>query len=97
MTVRTQRDGPVAVITIDRPEVRNAVDPPTAAALFRAFAEAEADESVLALVLTGAGGVFLRRIRSQGGRRSAFRTNRPARTPGRPHGPLAPAHRPRDA
>ncbi len=58
MTVRTERDGPVAVITIDRPAVRNAVDPSTAAALFRAFVEAEADEAALVLVLTGAGGAF---------------------------------------
>jgi enoyl-CoA hydratase len=33
MTVRYDVDGPVAVITIDRPEARNAVDRPTADAL----------------------------------------------------------------
>ncbi len=58
MTVRVEQDGPVAVITLDRPEARNAVDPPTAAALFAAFAEAEGDDAVLALVLTGAQGAF---------------------------------------
>ena len=26
MTIRTERDGPVFVVTIDRPEVRNAID-----------------------------------------------------------------------
>src|SRR5690606_5745338 len=58
MTVLTERDGPVAIVTLDRPRVRNAVDPATAAQLFAAFAEAERDESVLATVLTGAGGHF---------------------------------------
>jgi len=36
-TVRVERDGPVTVVTIDRPERRNAVDAPTAAALADAF------------------------------------------------------------
>ena len=39
-TVRIDHDGPVTVVTIDRPEVRNAVDRATAEALadaFRAF------------------------------------------------------------
>lgn len=58
MTVSIERDGPVAVITIDRPEVRNAVNPETAARLFGAFGEAERDDAVLATVLTGAGGHF---------------------------------------
>ena len=30
-TVHFETDGPVAIVTIDRPEVRNAVDGPTAA------------------------------------------------------------------
>ncbi len=58
MTVLTSRDGPVAVITINRPEARNAVNPQTAALLFKSFAEAEADEAVLITVLTGAQGAF---------------------------------------
>lgn len=57
-TVETERHGPVAVIAIARPEVRNAVDPATAAALLAAFAAAEADPEVKALVLTGRGGQF---------------------------------------
>lgn len=48
----------VAVVTIDRPEVRNAVDRPTAEALDRAMADADADPQVHAVVLTGAGGTF---------------------------------------
>jgi enoyl-CoA hydratase len=58
MTVLIERDGPIAIITIDRPEVRNAVDPAMAARLFAAFAEAEQDDAVFATVLTGAGGHF---------------------------------------
>ena len=58
MTVILERDGPVAVITINRPAARNAVDPPTAGRLFEAFAETERDEAVLAVVLTGADGYF---------------------------------------
>jgi enoyl-CoA hydratase len=45
-------------VTIDRPEVRNAVDRPTAAALHDAFAELERDDDLRVGVLTGAGGTF---------------------------------------
>ena len=57
-TVRTDTDGPVRIITIDRPEVRNAVDRPTADALAEAFRAFEADHEALVAVLTGAGGTF---------------------------------------
>jgi enoyl-CoA hydratase len=57
-TVRTDTDGPVRIITIDRPEVRNAVDRPTADALAAAFRDAEADDDIRVHVLTGAGGTF---------------------------------------
>ena len=56
--VRTERHGAVCVITLDRPEVRNAIDRRTAVALERAVDDAEADPAVRALVLTGAGGHF---------------------------------------
>jgi enoyl-CoA hydratase len=58
MTVRFDVDGPVAVVTIDRPSVRNAVDGPTARALADAFRRFDGDESLAAAVLTGAGGTF---------------------------------------
>jgi enoyl-CoA hydratase len=58
MTVLIERDGPIAIVTIDRPRVRNAVDPQTAALLFDAFVAIERDDAVLASVLTGAGGNF---------------------------------------
>lgn len=56
--VRVTNDGPVAVVTLDRPEVRNAVDRPTAEALDGAFGRLDADPAVSVAVLTGAGGDF---------------------------------------
>ena len=53
-----ESNGPVATVTLDRPECRNAVDGPTAAALLEAFAAFEADHALAVLVLTGAGGQF---------------------------------------
>jgi len=57
-TVSVDRDGPVTVVTIDRPERRNAVDPATAALLLDAFTDFDADDSASVAVLTGAGGTF---------------------------------------
>lgn len=57
MTVRVERRGSVTVVTIDRPDRRNAVDRATAEALEQAFLDfAESDARVA--VLTGAGGTF---------------------------------------
>ncbi len=50
--------GPVATVTLDRPEARNAVDGPTAALLRAAFERFEADDALHVLVLTGANGQF---------------------------------------
>ena len=58
MTVTVVRNGPVATVTLDRPERRNAVDPETALALRAAFEAFEADETAAVAVLTGAGGCF---------------------------------------
>jgi enoyl-CoA hydratase len=58
VAVRVERDGAVATVLLSRPETRNAVDGPTAAALAQAFRETEADESVAVVVLHGEGGVF---------------------------------------
>lgn len=58
MTVGYEAEGPVAVITIDRPEVRNAVDPETARELRESFQRFAADGSLSAAVLCGAGGTF---------------------------------------
>jgi enoyl-CoA hydratase len=57
-TVRVEANGDVAIVTIDRPEVRNAVDGPTAEALASAFRDFDADASKAVAVLTGSGGYF---------------------------------------
>lgn len=58
MSVRAERSGPVTTVILDRPEARNAVDGPTAAALAGAFRDFDADESAHVAVLWGAGGTF---------------------------------------
>ena len=56
--VRVERDGPVTTIVLDRPQRRNAVDGPTAAALAEAFRAFDADPDAAVAVLWGAGGTF---------------------------------------
>lgn len=58
MSVRYEQQGPVVVVTIDRPEVRNAVDGATATALAEAFRRFDDDGDAAVAVLTGAGGTF---------------------------------------
>ncbi len=55
--VRYERRGAAALITIDRPHRRNAVDGPTAAALHEAYLRFESDDQARVMVLCGAGGV----------------------------------------
>ena len=52
------RDDGIAILTLDRPEVRNAVDDVMHGELSTIFAEAEADDRVRVVVLTGAGRAF---------------------------------------
>jgi enoyl-CoA hydratase len=56
--VRIERDGPVTTVILARPEVRNAVDGPTAAALTEAFRAFDADDEAAVAVLWGEGGTF---------------------------------------
>lgn len=69
-SLRAEEDRRVLVMMIDRPEVRNALDPATLHALADAIEEASSDPEVGAAVLTGAGdicfcaGMDLRSIRS---------------------------------
>jgi enoyl-CoA hydratase len=58
MAVHTSIEGPVLVVTIDRPEARNAVDGPTAIELAAAFRSFELDSQLTVAVLTGADGTF---------------------------------------
>ncbi|MGA8988237.1 crotonase/enoyl-CoA hydratase family protein [Aeromicrobium sp.] len=56
--VRFDVDEDICTITMDRPEVRNAVDGPMAAELREAFQRFEEDDALSVAVLTGAGGTF---------------------------------------
>jgi enoyl-CoA hydratase len=58
MTVTTEKDGPVTTVILSRPEVRNAVDPETAAELAAAFRAFEADGEAKVGVLFGDHGTF---------------------------------------
>ncbi len=74
MPVHFDTDGPIAVVTIDRPDVRNAVDGDTASALAAAFRRFDADDVLAVAILTGAGGYFcagadLKAVSSGGGNR----------------------------
>jgi len=55
--VRYERTGAAALLTIDRPERRNAIDGPTAERLAAAYEAFAADDHARVLVLTGAGGI----------------------------------------
>ena len=57
-TVTFETRDTIAIVTINRPDVRNAVDAPTAAALVEAFRRFDTDEALRVAVLTGAGGTF---------------------------------------
>ncbi|MGW4031875.1 crotonase/enoyl-CoA hydratase family protein [Streptomyces sp. NPDC004838] len=56
--VRVERNGPVFTVVLSRPEVRNAVDGPTAALLADAFRQFEDDPDSAVAVLWGEGGTF---------------------------------------
>jgi enoyl-CoA hydratase len=83
--VRVERRGPVFTVILSRPEIRNAVDGPTAADLYDAFAEFDADESVSVAVLWGEGGTF-----SAGGDLKALGGERANRLSAQGPGPMGP-------
>jgi enoyl-CoA hydratase len=85
MTVNYEVRGPVAVVTINRPEARNAIDRPTATALVEAFQQFEADAALAVAVLTGAGGTFC-----AGADLKAVATGRGTRVTEEGDGPLGP-------
>ncbi|MEU6063985.1 MULTISPECIES: crotonase/enoyl-CoA hydratase family protein [Streptomyces] len=58
MPVRLERKDHVTTVVLSRPEVRNAVDGPTAAELAAAFRAFEADDNARVAVLWGEGGTF---------------------------------------
>jgi enoyl-CoA hydratase len=58
LSVRYEVRDRIAIVTIDRPEVRNAVNVPTARALAEAFRRFNVDDDAQVAILTGAGGYF---------------------------------------
>jgi enoyl-CoA hydratase len=58
MNLHIDRQGPVTLVTLERPDVRNAVDDATARALHTAFLAFEADDEARVAVLHGAHGHF---------------------------------------
>src|ERR1700709_407960 len=57
-TVLIERDGPITIVSINRPHCRNAVDGLTARKLYDAFLAFDADDSASVAVFTGTGGTF---------------------------------------
>ena len=68
-TILVDDRGPIARVTLNRPEKRNPISPVTCGELVQALAALQADRDVRVVVLTGAGGVF-----SAGGDLSAMQT-----------------------
>ena len=58
MSVIVENQGRTTIVTINRPEVRNAVNGTTAAALAEAFRSFDADADASVAILTGANGTF---------------------------------------
>jgi enoyl-CoA hydratase len=58
MTVHYETDGRVAIVTLDRPDVANAIDRPTADELVDTLRRFDADDALAVAVLTGANGTF---------------------------------------
>src|SRR5580658_8129033 len=56
--VEFEVENEIAIVTINRPEARNAVDRPTAALLADAFRRFDTDDALAVAILTGAGGTF---------------------------------------
>jgi len=83
--VTVDRVGPVTTVILNRPDVRNAVDAPTAAALAEAFADFDADSDAAVAVLYGAGGTFC-----AGADLKAMGTERSNRTTPDGNGPMGP-------
>lgn len=85
MNVRVERSGAVTTVILDRPAARNAVDGPTAAALYQAFAEFDRDDSAAVAVLWGDHGTFC-----AGADLKAFGTEKTNQTHRSGPGPMGP-------
>jgi enoyl-CoA hydratase len=58
VTVHVERRGAITIVSLDRPEARNAVDAEHAAALTDAFEAFDADDGAAVAILYGRGGTF---------------------------------------
>lgn len=76
MSIHVATEGPIARITIDRPDVANAIDRPTADALADAFRRFDADDALAVAVLSGANGKFCAGADLKAMRTDASRTTR---------------------
>ncbi|ORA81028.1 enoyl-CoA hydratase [Mycolicibacter kumamotonensis] len=84
-SVRVERSGAVTTVVLNRPQARNAVDGPTAAALYEAFAEFDRDDTASVAVLWGDHGTFC-----AGADLKAFGTERANQTHRTGPGPMGP-------
>jgi enoyl-CoA hydratase len=97
-TVRIEKLGPVTLVTLDRPEVRNAVDSSTALALYDAFVGFEADQEARVAVFHGAHGHFCAgwdlqagaRLAREPGAAGVLQATAPLGAPGNAMGPMGP-------
>ena len=81
--VRVEKQGPVTTVILDQPDVRNAVDRPTAEALADAFRDFDTDPAARVGVLWGSGGVFC-----AGANLKAMGSGRGNRVDGQGDGPM---------
>jgi 2-(1,2-epoxy-1,2-dihydrophenyl)acetyl-CoA isomerase len=58
MTITVDRQGPVAIVTLDRPQSKNAITQEMRGLLYGAFEEIALDREIRSAILTGAGGDF---------------------------------------
>lgn len=58
MTVTVDKQGPVAIVTLDRPQTKNAITQEMRGQMYGAFEDLALDHEVRAVILTGAGGDF---------------------------------------
>ncbi|MGH3389195.1 MAG: crotonase/enoyl-CoA hydratase family protein [Actinomadura sp.] len=85
--IRVERSGPVTTVVIDRPEVRNAIDPAHAGELYSAFTEFDADPEARVAVLWGAGGTFCAGADLKAGAAGDINVTPPERSDQGPMGP----------
>ena len=78
-----QTDGPVAIVTLERPSVKNCVDGDTAAELADAFRQFDDDDSLSVAILTGSDNAFC-----AGADLKAIGTNRSNRVESAGDGPM---------